>query len=344
MGNLADLIAQTGQALAGARDMYGPAPADPAWTTTDDISGGRAQVGGAGARAADWQGQAATDYTDNNTSQQQGLGATAETDQHTGPLGTAVGQAAASGREQINGVIRDTQAGTAALAPSTGTPAGQAALAEHLRANLKRAAIVLKASQARGARLAAMMGRAGGGYTPRAGGGPMPGLGATPGRHHARLAGSHLGAPAGAVLGGTPSGNGMAGFGAAKGSPTVAPPNENKIREWVQQHFGIPNSFHTGSWENAAHNNDGGWHPKGYAFDFHGTPSQMATLANWIAGNWKDQTMELIYSGPGFDSSHLIKNTVFGDCYGPDTLSGHTDHVHWAVSVPPYDFDKIADV
>jgi hypothetical protein len=82
-------------------------------------------------------------------------------------------------------------------------------------------------------------------------------------------------------------------FGAAAGHPTVAQPDENTIRSQIQQMFGIPNTFGTGSWENAAHDADGAWHHNlthdksvpGYAFDFHGTPEQMAALAAWIKNN-----------------------------------------------------------
>jgi len=125
-------------------------------------------------------------------------------------------------------------------------------------------------------------------------------------------------------------------FGAAAGAPTAAPPNENEIRSWVSENFGIPNTFGTGSWENASHPKDQGWHGKGYAFDFHGTQEQMADLANWVAQNWAGYTLELIYSGPGFDSNNCIKNGKFGSsAYGAALLAEHTDHVHWAMTKAP---------
>ena len=135
-----------------------------------------------------------------------------------------------------------------------------------------------------------------------------------------------------------------ADFGASAGRPTAPPPDENTLRAWVQQNFGIPNTFGTGSWENAAHDADGGWHHNlthdmsqpGYGFDFHGTPEQMATLANWVAQNFAKDTLELIYQGPGFDPGNLIKNGQFGDVYGPGLLAQHTDHVHWALANAPY--------
>ena len=134
-------------------------------------------------------------------------------------------------------------------------------------------------------------------------------------------------------------------FGARAGNPTIAPPDENTIRQWVQAKFGIPDTFGTGSWENAAHNYDGGWHHRGaggatvksgYGFDFHGTPEQMGALANWVAQNWSKDTLELIYGGAGFDRSEEIKNGRFGDVYGPGTNAEHRNHVHWAMTLPPY--------
>lgn len=133
--------------------------------------------------------------------------------------------------------------------------------------------------------------------------------------------------------------------GVSAGNPQVAPPDENTIRSWVEANFGIPNSLGTGSWENATHDYSGGtWHhkglggatvPSGYGFDFHGSQAQMAGLANWIAQNAAGQTLELIYSGAGFDTSKEIKNGKFGDVYGAATNAQHGDHVHWAVAGMP---------
>jgi hypothetical protein len=131
-------------------------------------------------------------------------------------------------------------------------------------------------------------------------------------------------------------------FGASAGKPTLPAPDENALRAWVQQNFGIANTFGTGSWENAAHDADGAWHHDlthdksvpGHGFDFHGTTEQMDTLANWIAQNYADKTLELIHEGPGFDPSNEIKNTKRYN-YGPDLNSAHRDHVHWALTQAP---------
>src|SRR4051794_11527506 len=52
---------------------------------------------------------------------------------------------------------------------------------------------------------------------------------------------------------------------ARSGRPGGPPPDENSIRQWAQSMFGIANTFGTGSWENAAHDYDDGWHHPGGA-------------------------------------------------------------------------------
>ena len=141
-------------------------------------------------------------------------------------------------------------------------------------------------------------------------------------------------------------GSGMAGgdYGTSTGNPTIAPTDENSIREWVQRNFGIPNTFGGPSWNNAHHDYDGKLHHRGlggatvssgYAFDFHGSNEQMAALANWVSNNWAKDTLELIYGGPGFDRSREIKNGKYGDVYGSDLNAQHQDHVHWAMTAAP---------
>ena len=128
------------------------------------------------------------------------------------------------------------------------------------------------------------------------------------------------------------------GFGAAAGSPTVAPPDEMAMRQWAQSNFGLTEE------NNATHPYDGKWHHRGlggstvesgYAFDFTGSPQQMDAMANWIANTQSQNTLELIHQGAGFDPGREIKNTKFGDVYGADTNAEHRDHVHWATTMMP---------
>jgi hypothetical protein len=77
-----------------------------------------------------------------------------------GRLGGTLGDAAGadrSGRSQSGAVLNGAQTDTAALAPWTGTPAGQEALLTQLRARLACQQQVLAAYQARDARMAAML-------------------------------------------------------------------------------------------------------------------------------------------------------------------------------------------
>lgn len=145
----------------------------------------------------------------------------------------------------------------------------------------------------------------------------------------------------------TASSAAISDFGASKAAPTVPPPDEKSLRAWVEQNFGIKSTFGTGSWENAAHDYDKGWHhmgqnlvpggvKSGYGFDFSGTQEQMDKLANWIANNMVGQTLELIYQSPGFDPKNLIKNAQRGtNAYGADLLAQHAGHVHWATTAAP---------
>lgn len=149
-------------------------------------------------------------------------------------------------------------------------------------------------------------------------------------------------------------------YGAAAGKPTINPPDENTLRSWVQEKFGIPNTFGTGSWENTAHEDDGKWHHPsaalrgaaytgpllpsgdakfGYGFDFHGTDAQMDALSHWVHDNYAAQTLELIHQGPNFDPSLEIDNGKpynFGPALNAQHGGGPGGHVHWAMTVAPY--------
>ncbi|QIS16593.1 glycoside hydrolase family protein [Nocardia arthritidis] len=99
---------------------------------------------------------------------------------------------------------------------------------------------------------------------------------------------------------------------------------------------------------------DNGFHPRGQAADFSnvgagedGSPA-MDALANWIADNYKDETVQLIHRpfgrNIGYDwKSETDKSATDGktldvgdgtNFYGDSTMDQHRDHVHWAVRVP----------
>lgn len=80
------------------------------------------------------------------------------------------------------------------------------------------------------------------------------------------------------------------------------------------------------------HGNDGGYHPMGQAVDLGGPMQQMA---DWIFAKWP-KTAQLIW-GPGplalwGKTGHIDPSDQAGirAAYGPGTMAGHYDHVHWA--------------
>lgn len=99
---------------------------------------------------------------------------------------------------------------------------------------------------------------------------------------------------------------------------------------WIAAKTAFPNAN-----LNAAktdHEDDGGYHPRGQAIDLGGPMQQMA---NWIFSKWP-KTAQLIY-GPGplalwGRTGHVDPKdqAAIRSAYGPGTMAGHYDHVHWA--------------
>jgi peptidoglycan DL-endopeptidase CwlO len=180
--SLGELVAETGQALRDARGLYGPVPADGAWSSTGQLATGREGVASAGqAATAGWGGVGATTYGGANGGQLWALDSTMAADNGTAPPVTGSGQAASDGGEAMNGVIDDTQAGVAAIAPSTGTAAGKQTLVTHLQGQLDRAKALLQVSRQRSAELAALIASSSRGYGAGMGAPPMSGMGMMPG-------------------------------------------------------------------------------------------------------------------------------------------------------------------
>ena len=73
----------------------------------------------------------------------------------------------------MDGVIGDARSGIAAIAPTTGTPAGKQALVRHLQGQLDRAKDLLKVSEQRNMELAALIERGSAGYNLMAAANPM---------------------------------------------------------------------------------------------------------------------------------------------------------------------------
>jgi hypothetical protein len=174
--SLDELVAEAGRALGGASSLYGPAPADGGWSSTQALATGREAVGQAArAAAASWSGGAAEGYGIAAGGQQWALDSTIGADNGTGPPVTGSGQAAADGGGAMDGVIGDARSGVAAIAPATGTPAGKHELVRHLQGQLDRAKDLLKVSEQRNMELAALIERGSAGYNPMAAANPMGG-------------------------------------------------------------------------------------------------------------------------------------------------------------------------
>ena len=174
--SLDELVTEAGRALGGARSLFGPAPADGGWSSTQALSTGREAVGRAvQAAGTSWSGSAAEGYGIAAGGQQWALDSTIGADKGTGPPVTGSGQAAADGAGAMDGVIGDARSGVAAIAPATGTPAGKHELVRHLQGQLDRAKDLLKVSEQRNMELAALIERGSAGYNPMAAANPMGG-------------------------------------------------------------------------------------------------------------------------------------------------------------------------
>ena len=173
------LVAEAGQALNAARGLFGPAPQGPVWSSTSGLAEGRQGVMDAGQLASQtWLGAGGKQFVATNAAQGAGLDAITDADGATAPGFPAGAKAASAGGAGMDGVIDNTRAGVAAIAPSTGTPAGKVELVDHLQGQLDRAKALLKASQQRSVELSALLRRGAGGYGMGGGGrpGPMGGM------------------------------------------------------------------------------------------------------------------------------------------------------------------------
>ncbi|AER48393.1 tail length tape measure protein [Mycobacterium phage Babsiella] len=79
---------------------------------------------------------------------------------------------------------------------------------------------------------------------------------------------------------------------------------------------------------------DDGYHGKGLAGDYAGSPQQMRAFADYMAANYGSSLLELIHDSPGFASN--IKNGKgvgpFGQFYTLGQAGRHDDHVHIAAN------------
>jgi peptidoglycan DL-endopeptidase CwlO len=188
------LVEHVGEVLGRGHALFGDPPSSGGTAATTSGAGLTAAgdlVRGGHQRISALSGALPAGYTTFATDAGPALDAAAKADD---ALGTNLRDAAASdraGRGTSGAVVNGAASDTAALAPSTQTPAGQRALVSALRARLAQQQQVIAAHKAQDARLASMVRSLM--YSRRSGGG-MP-------------------------MGGMPSGGMGGGFGGGGGSP-----------------------------------------------------------------------------------------------------------------------------
>jgi peptidoglycan DL-endopeptidase CwlO len=170
--SLDGLVAEVGQLLGQARELYGPAPRAGPWGSTGVLSAGREGVAQAGGVLQSWGGAGATSQFAASGGRVLALDNTIGADQSTGSGFGDAADASRSGRAGMDTVVNDTDRGVAAVAPSTGTAAGKRQLVDHLQSQLDRAKGLLKVSEQRNIMLANLIRSGAAGYsaTPRMGG------------------------------------------------------------------------------------------------------------------------------------------------------------------------------
>lgn len=79
---------------------------------------------------------------------------------------------------------------------------------------------------------------------------------------------------------------------------------------------------------------DDGYHGKGLAGDYAGSPQQMRAFADYMAANYGSSLLELIHDSPGFASNIKNGKSVgpFGQFYNLGQAGRHDDHVHIAAN------------
>jgi hypothetical protein len=232
--SLGAVVQYVGEVLGRAHSLFGD-PADSGGGAASSAGGG---LGGAGAvvrsneaQVSGLSGDFVSAYSGFTGKAAPGLDNLAGLDDRLGGTLSDAAGADRDGRSQSAAVVNGAQTDTAALAPWTGTPAGQKALLTQLRGRLAAQQQVLAAYQARDARMAAMLrsmayrarmgggggmpfspaglGGLGGGASPDGGLGSMPGLSGLSGLASAPVTLASALHPAGAqglrLAGGLPS-------------------------------------------------------------------------------------------------------------------------------------------
>jgi uncharacterized protein DUF4226 len=154
---LDELVAEIGRALADARRLFGPAPADGAWSSsTQDLETARQGVASAGrAAAVGWEGASATSHRAANREQLRAMDNTVAGDIQIAPAVIGSGQAAATSARGMDNLITETRSVVAAIVPNAATTEGKRQLVMYLQGQLDRARELLRVSEQRDRELAA---------------------------------------------------------------------------------------------------------------------------------------------------------------------------------------------
>lgn len=123
---------------------------------------------------------------------------------------------------------------------------------------------------------------------------------------------------------------GLAGGGIASGAGSMTPVQQGM---WEVLRNAFPDASVTSATRTADVGSGYDFHMQGKAIDIVG-PNMLA-MADWIATNYPG-SLELIH-GNGF-SRNIDEGQNVGDgmaYFGADTMAGHNDHLHWAMSTAP---------
>jgi hypothetical protein len=153
--SLEELVAEAGRALSDARKLFGATPLDGGLPLAQELVTARQGVAdAAGSAAASWEGAGAASYRSANSEQLRALDRTIVGDGQLASALTSTGQTAAAGARSMDNLIAETRSGVAAIAPTTGSTAGQQELATYMQGQLGKAKGLVQTYQQRSSELA----------------------------------------------------------------------------------------------------------------------------------------------------------------------------------------------
>ncbi len=151
--------------LYRARDLFGPAPQPAEFSNTAAVASAHQMLAAQhGAASADWHGAGGEAYTGVAGAAVHTLGRVVPADHATSAAMNTVAASSATGRRLMDGIIAETHAGVAAIAPTTDTSAGRRQLTEYLQNQLRRGQAVVQGGAQQSEMAATGINSATGGY------------------------------------------------------------------------------------------------------------------------------------------------------------------------------------